>query len=137
MRWRLPRRLDDEGGLALTPLIDMVFLTLIFFMLNATLSLNPAIQVDLPEAYTAQAMLEEEIVVSVSQAGELYVGKNPVARERLSTELKKEMVRLDSRKMILQADQNLPYRQLVEVMDLARLAGIEAVALVTAPKSLP
>jgi biopolymer transport protein ExbD len=60
-----------------------------------------------------------------------------VARDRLSTELKKEMARLASRRMILQADQNLPYRQLVEIMDLARLAGIEAVALVTAPKSLP
>ncbi len=60
-----------------------------------------------------------------------------MARERLSTELKKEMARLDSRRMILQADQNLPYRRLVEVMDLARLAGIETVALVTAPKSLP
>ncbi len=134
---RLPRRLDEEGGLVLTPLLDMVFLTLIFFMLNSTLSLNPAIQVDLPEAYTAQAVLEEEIVVTISAAGELYVGKNPVAFERLSTELKKEMARLASRRMILQADQNLPYRQLVEIMDLARLAGIEAVALVTAPKSLP
>jgi biopolymer transport protein ExbD len=134
---KLPRRLDDEGGLVLTPLIDMVFLTLIFFMLNATLSLNPAIQVDLPEAYTAQAVLEEEIVVTIPLAGEIYVGKNPVAPERLSTELKKEMARLGSRKMILQADQNLPYRRLVEVMDLARLAGIEAVALVTGTKSLP
>jgi biopolymer transport protein ExbD len=134
---RLPRRLDDEGGLVLTPLIDMVFLTLIFFMLNATLSLNPAIQVDLPEAYTAQAVLEEEIVVSIPPGGELYVGRNPVSRERLSMELKKEMARLASRRMILQADQNLPYSRLVEVMDLARLAGIETVALVTAPKSLP
>ncbi|OHD72285.1 MAG: hypothetical protein A2V99_13780 [Spirochaetes bacterium RBG_16_67_19] len=134
---KLPRRLDDEGGLVLTPLIDMVFLSLIFFMLNATLSLNPAIQVDLPEAYTAQAVLEEEIVVTIPLAGEIYVGKNPVAPERLSTELKKEMARLGSRKMILQADQNLPYRRLVEVMDLARLAGIEAVALVTGTKSLP
>jgi len=134
---KLPRRLDDEGGLVLTPLIDMVFLTLIFFMLNATLSLNPAIQVDLPEAYTARAVLEEEIVVTIPLAGEIYVGKNPVAPERLTTELKKEMARLGSRKMILQADQNLPYRRLVEVMDLARLAGIEAVALVTGTKSLP
>jgi biopolymer transport protein ExbD len=134
---RLPRRLDDEGGLVLTPLIDMVFLTLIFFMLNATLSLNPAIQVDLPEAYTSQAVLEEEIVVTIARSGDIFIGKRPVAHERLSTELKKEMSRLDSRRMILQADQNLPYRLLVEVMDLARLAGVEAVALVTVPKSLP
>jgi len=134
---RLPRRLDEEGGLVLTPLIDMVFLTLIFFMLNATLSLNPAIRVDLPEAYTAQAVLQEEIVVTVSPEGTVYVGKNQVTPERLSTELKKEMARLNSRRLLLQADQNLPYRRLVEIMDLARLAGIETVALVTAPKSLP
>ena len=134
---RLPRRLDEEGGLVLTPLIDMVFLTLIFFMLNATLSLNPAIRVDLPEAYTAQAVLQEEIVVTVSPEGTVYVGKNQVTTERLSTELKKEMARLNSRRLLLQADQNLPYRRLVEIMDLARLAGIETVALVTAPKSLP
>jgi len=134
---RLPRRLDEEGGLVLTPLIDMVFLTLIFFMLNATLSLNPAIRVDLPEAYTAQAVLQEEIVVTVSSEGAVYVGKNQVTTERLSTELKKEMARLNSRRLLLQADQNLPYRRLVEIMDLARLAGIETVALVTAPKSLP
>jgi biopolymer transport protein ExbD len=134
---RLPRRLDEEGGLVLTPLIDMVFLTLIFFMLNSTLSLNPAIQVDLPAAYTAQAVLQEEIVVTISPAGAVYVGKNLVDPEKLSTELKKEMTRLNSRRLILQADQNLPYRRLVEVMDLARLAGIETVALVTVPKSLP
>ena len=134
---RLPRRLDEEGGLVLTPLIDMVFLTLIFFMLNASLSLNPAIRVDLPEAYTAQAVLQEEIVVTVSSEGAVYVGKNQVTTERLSTELKKEMARLNSRRLLLQADQNLPYRRLVEIMDLARLAGIETVALVTAPKSLP
>jgi biopolymer transport protein ExbD len=134
---RLPRRLQEEGGLVLTPLIDMVFLTLIFFMLNATLSLNPAIQVDLPQAYTAQAVLEEEIVVSISSTGAIFVGKNPVVLERLSTELKKEMARLDTRRMLLQADKNLPYRELVEIMDLARLAGIEAVALVTASKTLP
>jgi biopolymer transport protein ExbD len=134
---RLPRRLDEEGGLTLTPLIDMVFLTLIFFMLNATLSLNPAIQVDLPEAYTSQAVLEEQIVVTLSLRGEIYLGKETVPYERFSSELKKEMIRLDSRRMILQADQNLPYRRLVEIMDLSRLAGIESIALVTTTKSLP
>jgi biopolymer transport protein ExbD len=42
---RLKRRLEDDGGLVLTPLIDMVFLVVIFFMLNTTLSINPAITV--------------------------------------------------------------------------------------------
>lgn len=129
--------MDEEGGLLLTPLIDMVFLTLIFFMLNATLSLNPAIQVDLPPAYTSQAMLEEQIVVTLTSEGDIYIGKSPVPGERFSAELKKEMVRLDTRRMILQADQILQYRKLIEIMDLARLSGIDSIALVTSQKSLP
>jgi biopolymer transport protein ExbD len=134
---RLRRRLEDEGGLLLTPLIDMVFLVVIFFMLNTTLSINPAITVDLPEAYTSQAVIEAEIVVTLTASGEIYIGKQTVARQRFAAELKKEMVRLQRTDIILQAEAMLPYRDVVEIMDLARLTGVESISLVTAQKSLP
>jgi biopolymer transport protein ExbD len=134
---RLKRRLEDDGGLVLTPLIDMVFLVVIFFMLNTTLSINPAITVELPEAYTSQAVLQEEIVVTLTGSGEIYIGKQTVPRDRFAAELKKEMVRLQRSDVILQADELLPYRDVVEIMDLARLTGVESIALVTAQKSLP
>ena len=117
---RLKRRLEEDSGLVLTPLIDMVFLVVIFFMLNTTLSINPAITVDLPEAYTAQAVIEEEI-----------------SRDRYAAELKKQMVRLQRTDIILQADALLHYRDVVEIMDLSRLTGVESISLVTAQKSLP
>jgi biopolymer transport protein ExbD len=134
---RLERKLNEEGGLILTPLIDMIFLVVIFFMLNTTLSINPAIKVDLPSAYTSQAVVEREVVVTLNAAGDIYIGSVPVAPDRFAAELKKEMVRLQTQSMILQADAQLAYRDLVEVMDLARLAGVEAISLVTAPKKLP
>ena len=134
---RLKRRLEDDGGLVLTPLIDMVFLVVIFFMLNTTLSINPAITVELPEAYTSQAVLQEEIVVTLTESGEIYIGKQTVLRDRFAAELKKEMVRLQRTDVILQADELLPYRDVVEIMDLARLTGVESISLVTAQKSLP
>jgi biopolymer transport protein ExbD len=134
---RLRRRLEDEGGLLLTPLIDMVFLVVIFFMLNTTLSINPAITVDLPEAYSSQAVIEEQIVVTLTASGEIYIGKQTVERQRFAADLKKEMVRLQRTDIILQADAMLPYRDVVEIMDLARLAGVESISLVTAQKSLP
>jgi biopolymer transport protein ExbD len=121
----------------LTPLIDMIFLVVIFFMLNTTLSINPAIKVDLPAAYTSQAVIEEEIVVTITSSDDIYIGRVEVPRDRFAAELKKEMVRLQKAEMILQADASLPYRSLIEVMDLARLTGIEAISLVTAQKSLP
>jgi biopolymer transport protein ExbD len=134
---RLRRRLEDSAGLPLTPLIDMVFLVVIFFMLNTTLSINPAIKVELPPAYTSQAVLEEKIIVTLTAGGEIYLGRLPVEPDRFAGELKKEMVRLQATNMILQADETLPYRRLVEVMDLSRLSGIQSIALVTSQKSLP
>jgi biopolymer transport protein ExbD len=134
---RLERRLSEEGGLILTPLIDMIFLVVIFFMLNTTLSINPAISVDLPAAYTSQAVVEREVVVTLTSSSELYIGATPVTLDRFAAELKKEMVRLGTDKMILQADETLAYRDLIEVMDRARLTGVESIALVTGSKSLP
>jgi biopolymer transport protein ExbD len=106
-------------------------------MLNTTLSINPAITVDLPEAYTAQAVIEEEIIVTMTGSREIYIGKQLVTRDRYAAELKKKMVRLQRTDMILQADAELPYRDVVEVMDLSRLSGVESISLVTAQKSLP
>ena len=106
-------------------------------MLNTTLSINPAITVELPEAYTSQAVLQEEIVVTLTGSGEIYIGKQTVPRDRFAAELKKEMVRLQRSDVILQADELLPYRDVVEIMDLARLTGVESISLVTAQKSLP
>ena len=134
---RLERRLNDEGGLILTPLIDMIFLVVIFFMLNTTLSINPAITVELPPAYTSQAVVEREVVVTLTASGALYIGAQEVDFDRFAAELKKEMVRLGTEKLILQADETLVYRDLVEVMDMARLAGVQSVSLVTEAKSIP
>jgi biopolymer transport protein ExbD len=134
---RLERKLSEEGGLMLTPLIDMIFLVVIFFMLNTTLSINPAISVDLPAAYTSQAVVEREVVVTLSSDSELYIGATPVTLDRFAAELKKEMVRLGTEKMILQADETVAYRDLIEVMDRARLTGVESIALVTEPQSIP
>lgn len=134
---RLKRRLEEDSGLVLTPLIDMVFLVVIFFMLNTTLSINPAITVDLPEAYTSQAVMEEEIVVTMSGSEEIYIGKQSVPLDRYAAELKKQMVRFQRTDIILQADALLPYRDVVEIMDLSRLSGVESISLVTAQKSLP
>jgi biopolymer transport protein ExbD len=130
------RSLKDDDGLLLTPLIDMIFLVVVFFMLNATLSVNPAIRVDLPPAYTSQAVIEDQIVVTLSRSGDIYIGKSAVSRERFAAELKQELAARGLRKMILRADEATPYKRVVEIMDLARLSGLESIALVTTKKSM-
>jgi biopolymer transport protein ExbD len=134
---RLPRKFQDEGGILLTPMIDMVFLTLIFFMVNATLSINPAIRVDLPRARTSLGALSEEIVVSVRVDGSLHIGERQVAPTDFGMELRREMARAGKRSILLQADKSITYETLVEVMDQAKLAGVGRISLATARKLSP
>lgn len=134
---KIIRKKRDQDGLLITPLIDIIFLVVIFFMINASLSLNPAIEIDLPPAYTSQAVLKEEIIVTVDENGMIFLGKNAVAIDRFPAELKKEMAKLQRKRIFLQADEALPYRNLVEIMDIARLTGVENIGLVTSMKGLP
>jgi biopolymer transport protein ExbD len=133
---KVPRTKRDDGIL-LTPLIDMVFLTLIFFMVNATLSINPAIRIDLPKASTSLGALSEEIVVSVRADGSLHIGERRVAASDFGVELRREMARAGRRSILLQADRTITYETLIEVMDKAKLAGVGRVSLATARKLSP
>lgn len=134
---RLPRKFRDEGGILLTPMIDMVFLTLIFFMVNATLSINPAIRVDLPRARSSLGALSEEIVVSVRADSSLHIGERQVSPTDFGMELRREMARVGKRSILLQADKSITYETLVEVMDQAKLAGVGRISLATARKLSP
>ena len=134
---KLPRKWDDEGGIIMTPLIDMVFLTLIFFMVNATLSINPAIRIDLPRARTSLGALSEEIVVSVKADGGLYIGERLVSVEDFGLELRREMARVGKRSILLQGERTISYESLMEVMDQAKLAGVGRISLATTRKSSP
>jgi biopolymer transport protein ExbD len=134
---KLPRKWDDEGGMIMTPLIDMVFLTLIFFMVNATLSINPAIRIDLPRARTSLGALSEEIVVSVRADGNLYIGERLVSGEDFGLELRREMARVGKRSILLQGERTISYEKLMEVMDQAKLAGVGRISLATTRKTSP
>ncbi len=134
---KLPRKWEDDGGIIMTPLIDMVFLTLIFFMVNATLSINPAIRVDLPRARTSLGALSEEIVVSVKAGGDLYIGERQVRDEDFGLELRREMARVGKRSILLQGERTISYETLMEVMDQAKLAGVGRISLATTRKTSP
>lgn len=134
---KLPRKWEDDGGMIMTPLIDMVFLTLIFFMVNATLSINPAIRVDLPRARTSLGALSEEIVVSVKAGGDLYIGERQVSAEDFGLELRREMARVGKRSILLQGERTISYETLMDVMDQAKLAGVGRISLATTRKTSP
>lgn len=128
---KLPRRRRDEGGIIMTPLIDMVFLTLLFFMVNAVLSINPAIRVDLPRARSSLGAVGSDVVVTVAADGGVFIEERKVALDEFAVELRAALARAGTSSILLQADRSLAYERLVEVMDQAKLAGTGRISLAT------
>ncbi len=113
-----------KTGLNIAPLIDMVFLLLIFFMLTSHFVSHPGIKITLPEAETAKPH-EEDIVVFMGEDNLIYLDGREIAFEGLLAGLKGKFEAGGSRSVIIRADEKINLGLAVKVMDIARLAEAE------------
>lgn len=123
----------ERKGLDLTPMLDVVFLLLIFFLLTSIFS-KPLLSLDLPEAASSLLAPEPEIVVSIHRNGKLHLNEERVHLHELSYELSGLLATRNSRDISLRAHQGVPFGQVVEVMDAAKQAGADNIAIVTERK---
>ncbi len=134
MKFSRPRSRSEEVFINLTPLIDVVFLLLIFFMVSTTFAtIRYGIKVDLPRTTTPEEKIEENIVISITKDNQIYLGKKWVKEENLVSLLRKEIKRKGSL-VIINADKEVKHGRVVRVMDLARKAGAGKLGILTAPE---
>ena len=124
-RKRINARLD------MAPLIDVVFLLLIFFMLSAHFVTQPGIKIDLPTASTAKLQTEEDIVISITADSVLYLNEEKVSLEDLLEKLKKKMDESQKRVVIVKADEKIDLGLAVRVMDISKQAKAEGLVIST------
>lgn len=119
-------------GLSLTPLIDIVFLLLVFFMLTAHFVEERALDIQLPEARTGQArQTEEPLTVVLGPDGEVRVAGEAVAREHLGEALRSGLAGRPDRRVRIRGDARADLGAMVEVLDAARGAGARALDVAT------
>lgn len=125
-------RRRSRAGLNLTPLIDIVFLLLIFFMLTAHFVQEESLDIELPEAESA-AMDEDESLVEVilSPEGELRVDGRVVPPERLEETLRGALHAPGRKSVRLRGDTTARFGHAVSVIDAARKAGAESLDILT------
>ena len=124
---------DEEIVLELTPLIDVVFQLLIFFLLTTTFAINVregGLEVDLPRAKSAQIpALQKQVVVAVLKDGRVVLGGEAISFDRLHDKLKDVAEQDPQTLVVVQADKAVEHGKVVRVMDLAATLGLKRLAI--------
>ncbi len=120
----------DELDINLTPLIDIVFLLLIFFMVSTTFVENDSIKVNLPKASKTPSTQtkSESITLTIDKDGNIFHGQEQVSIYKL------ESVLQDKKSLVVRADESSRHGKVVTVLDLARKNGISKIAIATKEK---
>ncbi len=114
-----------------TPMADMVFLLLIFFMLSSSFIMQSGIKIKLPEAVTSEAQLEKHLILTVSEDKKIFLNEKQIEMHNLLPELKNIFIQREDKLLIIKADQRVFHGTVVDIMDKARLAGAEKLAIAT------
>ena len=119
----------------LTPLIDVVFQLLIFFMLTTTfINVESGVKVDLPSGDFAAVSEKRNVVVTITENNVLYLNNHLVDPNYLTEKLRDETKDNPNPLVVLEADQNVTHGKVVRVMDLIKKSGIERIAIATKPR---
>ena len=116
-----------------TPLVDVMLVLLIIFMVTAPL-IQSGVKVDLPRA-SAQQMehQEEKLVLTITRDRRVYLGTTEIPAVDLEKKLSTNARIQKDKELYLHADRSLPYGSVVEIMAVARRAGVESLGMITDP----
>ena len=120
----------DAPRLDMTPLIDVIFQLLLFFMLSTTFRNSPSFEVQLPEVSSDKMIQEDQTwTLMVSKSGQLSSQNGILLKEDLEEMLKTELRSNPQVSLIIEADEGLEHGMVVELMDIAQEAGIGSVQI--------
>lgn len=133
---RLGRRVhkQDEAQVDLTPMLDIVFIMLIFFIVTSSFVRESGIEVDRPSATNIVSQDKAGIHVAVTANNDIYIDKRMVDAERVQATLEVLLVEKPNSGLVIQADERAHSGIVVKVMDAAKSAGIESIALAAEAK---
>ena len=129
------RRIPESPKVDLTPMIDVVFLLLIFFMISTTFIEKPGLTIDLPQTGSDSIIKEnKEVHVYLTDKGEIFLQRRKVTLDELTAQLrsyKPDQARQTT--FLLMADRNALHGQVIRLMDIAKQAGFSQLAIATDP----
>ncbi len=125
------RRRDDleKSEVNLTPMLDVVFIMLIFFIVTASFVKEAGIEITRPPAATAERKERGNIMIAITENDQIWIDRRQVDQRALRANIERLHAENPQGSVVIQADKNSKNGLLVQVMDAARLAGVKSVAL--------
>ncbi len=130
---RFHRRRKVETLFNIAPLVDCVFLLLIFFLLTSSFIEEAGLEIELPESAHAAAIEESGIIISLSEDGSLLVNGHPTTIGKLRAAVTAAAARTGKDRAVLRADREVRLWLLTRVMDEVKAAGIKGLDVQTTP----
>lgn len=116
----------------LTPLIDIVFLLLVFFMLTAHFVKDQSLDINLPEANSASNLEDQgALEIVINNNGDILIAKEIIKSDELGVALQQSLQSRSNKQVILRGDKGSKLDLTVQVMDAARKAGAESLDIIT------
>ncbi len=116
----------------ITPLIDVIFLLLIFFMLTSTFVSQAGIKINLPKAVSGKVLLDDKLIITIDKEDCLYVHNKPVTEEELKSLLIEAAT--GKKSLLIMADKSSSMGKIVEIWDMCRQQGITKINIATKSK---
>jgi biopolymer transport protein ExbD len=120
---------EEESEINLTPMLDVVFIMLIFFIVTASFIKEAGIDVNRPDAPTADTMPDASILVAISEGDEIWIDRKQIDPRGVRAALERLRAENPKGSMVIQADEESTHEVLTIVMEAAKQAGITNVAI--------
>lgn len=122
---------EEEANIDMTPMLDVVFIMLIFFIVTASFVKESGIDVNRPEASTAVAKNKTAILIAISAKNEIWINKRKIDVRAVQANVERLHAENPQGGVVIQADNKSTTEMLMKVLDATRAAGIEDAAVAT------
>ncbi|BBN82521.1 hypothetical protein PA25_25060 [Pseudoalteromonas sp. A25] len=132
MRSLIQNKIAESKGqdIDLAPLLDVVFILLIFFIVTTVFVKETGVDVDKPTAVSSQNLQKSVLMIAITSSGEVMYGGTNIGIQGIRSTLM-QAVKSEQRPLIIQADKQVKTELLVKVIDQAKLAGLSDISLAT------
>ena len=129
MEFNLPRRKQKDVGIEMGPLMDIVFILLIFFVVTSSFTRETGVDVTKPQAQSASQLEKENLLIAITREGTIHMNERQVDLASLHDILKHSLAKAPDREAVVIADKESETGVLVQVIDMCNLAGVKKVSI--------